>query len=273
MRLKEHTHTHTQRPHPPPHPLTSSCSFSMDDTSRFLSFMAALSSVPAARIADTVSAVSLTDCSAKVVLSMLACWLYSWSRWPSYIFFCLRTCAGSVCGVCVGVGRGGGKKRPEIETRARPLSPPPLSPLLSSSSLTCSARRLAASWAGPGRARRICSRSGMSCASNFLIFSSRLGGCGGGGWGGVRVCESLGGRSGRERREGAAERASKTHGIPPPLLPRSRVAARVQPLGRFLQGDTLGGRLLGAEYAAHGVGARREKGKNRVGQQTHNAVE
>ena len=63
----------------------------MDDTSRFLSFIAVFSSVPAARIAATVSAVSLTDCSAKVVCSMLNCWLYRASSCDSYSFFCLRT--------------------------------------------------------------------------------------------------------------------------------------------------------------------------------------
>lgn len=39
---------------------------------------------------------------------------------------------------------------------------------------TVSARRLAASWAGPGRARRMVSRCLASSASSFLIFSSSL---------------------------------------------------------------------------------------------------
>lgn len=46
---------------------------------KFLSFIAVFSSAPAALIACTVATLSLTDSSAKLVCSMLHCWLNSWS--------------------------------------------------------------------------------------------------------------------------------------------------------------------------------------------------
>ena len=141
---------------------------------------------------------------AKDVCSTLNCWLYSWSRWDSYSRFCFSTCRG---GEGPRRGRGGAEARTAesggwgmaaalqlglpADSNHGCVGPPP-NALPSANSLpfsadqssqsapgkgrrrTTSARRLAASCAGPGRVFLMMSLCLASCSSNLRIFSSRL---------------------------------------------------------------------------------------------------
>jgi hypothetical protein len=72
--------------------------------------------------------------------------------------------------------RGGpGEESGRRKTEGGLKNPKPEAPEKKKKKLTASARRLAASWAGPGRALRMASRCTSSWASSFLILSSRLG--------------------------------------------------------------------------------------------------
>ena len=73
----------------------SSCSFSMESMLSSPFLKACFSSTLAAFMACTVCTLSLMDSSVNAVWSMLNCWLYSCSRWPSYSRFCFSTCVAN----------------------------------------------------------------------------------------------------------------------------------------------------------------------------------